>query len=142
MGQTPSTKPLSFTVITDQNDAPTDINLSANAVDENIASGTVVGGLSTTDADNGNTFTYTLLSGGSDNANFSISGANLVTAAVLDFETQSSYSVVIQTSDGSATYSKNIYHCCKTMQMTHLLISAYLLTLLMKTLLQELLLGD
>ena len=92
--------------ITDQNDAPTDITLSANAVDENLASGTVVGGLSTTDADNGNTFTYTLVGGGSDNDRFSISGTNLVTAAELDFETKSSYSVVIQTSDGSATYSE------------------------------------
>ncbi|MDB9824167.1 cadherin domain-containing protein, partial [Flavobacteriaceae bacterium] len=92
--------------ITDQNDTPTDIDLSANAVDENLASGTVVGGLSTTDADNGNTFTYTLVGGGSDNDRFSISGAKLVTAAELDFETQNSYSVVIQTSDGSSTYSK------------------------------------
>ena len=96
-----------FTItVNDVNEVPSDITLSASAVDENLASGTVVGGLSTTDADNGNTFTYTLVGGGSDNANFTISGANLVTAAVLDFETKSSYSVVIQTSDGSSTYSK------------------------------------
>ena len=92
--------------VNDVNDTPTDITLSANAVDENLASGTVVGGLSTTDVDSGDTFTYTLVGGGSDNDRFSISGANLVTAAVLDFETKSSYSVVIQTSDGSATYSE------------------------------------
>ena len=46
--------------------------------------------------------------GGSDNDRFSISGANLVTGAGFDFETKNSYSVVIQTSDGSATYSKTL----------------------------------
>ncbi|MDA9887515.1 cadherin domain-containing protein, partial [Flavobacteriaceae bacterium] len=104
-GSASYSKALTITV-NDVNEAPTDIVLSATAVDENLTSGTVVGGLSTTDVDSGNTFTYTLVGGGSDNDRFFISGANLVTAAVLDFETKNSYSVVIQTSDGSATYSE------------------------------------
>ena len=106
-GSATYSKALTITV-NDVNEAPTDIVLSATAVDENLTSGTVVGGLTTTDVDGGDTFTYTLVGGGSDNDRFSISGANLVTGAGFDFETKNSYSVVIQTSDGSATYSKTL----------------------------------
>ena len=96
----------------DVNDVPNDIDLSTSSVNENVAIGTTVGGLSTTDADNGDTFTYTLVAGtgATDNANFSISGANLLTAAALDFETKSSYSIRVQTSDGTDSYQEVFYH--------------------------------
>ncbi len=57
-----------------------------------------VGGLSSTDVDSGDTFTYTLVSGtgDTDNASFNVSGANLVTAAVFNFEVKNSYSVRVQ----------------------------------------------
>ncbi|MDA9184442.1 LamG domain-containing protein, partial [Flavobacteriaceae bacterium] len=94
--------------VNDVNEAPTDIGLSANAVDENLTSGTVVGGLSTTDVDSGDTHTYTLVSGAgdTDNASFSISGANLLTNTALDYETKSSYNIRVQTSDGTDSYQK------------------------------------
>ena len=98
-----------FTIsVNDVNDVPTDIDLSTSSVNENVATGTTVGGLSTTDADNGDTFTYTLVAGtgATDNANFSISGANLLTAAALDFETKNSYSIRVQTSDGTDSYQE------------------------------------
>ena len=44
--------------------------------------------------------------GDTDNASFSISGANLLTNTALDYETKNSYSMLVQTSDGTATYSK------------------------------------
>jgi hypothetical protein len=55
--------------------------------------GTSVATLSATDADAGDTFTYTLVNGtgSTDNASFTISGNSLRTAAVFDFETKSSY---------------------------------------------------
>ena len=64
--------------------------------------------MTTTDVDSGDTFTYTLVSGAgdTDNASFSISGANLLTNTALDYETKSSYSIRIQTSDGTAIYAK------------------------------------
>ena len=91
------------------NSTPTDISLSSSLVNENVSIGTTVGSLSTTDADSGDSHTYSLVagSGDTDNASFSISGANLLTATSLDYETKSSYSIRIQTSDGTATYDKS-----------------------------------
>src|SRR5207244_132549 len=48
-----------------------------------------------------NTFTYTFAAGGADNASFTISGSTLATAAGFDFETKSSYSVLITSTDQS-----------------------------------------
>ena len=95
--------------IADVNDAPTNISASASSVAENAASGTSVGTLSGTDADAGDTFTFTLVSGtgDTDNASFTISGNTLSTAGVFDFETKSSYSVRIRITDaGGLTFEK------------------------------------
>ena len=83
------------------NTAPTGISLEPSAVAENVASGTTVGPLTATDQDAGDTHTYALVSGtgSTDNALFSIDGANLKTTTVFDFETKSSYSVRVRTTD-------------------------------------------
>ncbi len=83
------------------NRTPTDISLSASSIAENQPVGTAVGTLSTTDPDAGNTFTYSLVSGAgsTDNASFSISGGTLQTAAMFDYETKSSYSIRLRTTD-------------------------------------------
>ena len=98
-----------FTItVNDSNDAPTAVNISASAVNENAALGTVVGLLSSVDADGGQTFTYSLISGvGSANNNlFSIVGNQIRTNAVFNFEAQSSLIVRIQTNDGNGgTYA-------------------------------------
>ena len=52
---------VTFTTAT--NNAPTAVDLTPRAVAENSPSGTTVGALSTTDADAGDTFTYTLVPG-------------------------------------------------------------------------------
>ena len=84
------------------NTAPTAIDLSPQAVAENQPVGTPVGSLSTTDADAGDTFTYTLVSGtgDTDNALFAISGSSLETAAVLDTEAGATRSVRVRSTDG------------------------------------------
>ncbi len=96
-------KALTVTVI-DANDAPTDIALSPTAVAENQPSGTTVGGFSTTDQDAGDTHAYTLVAGAgsADNGSFSISGGQLLTAAAFDFETKSSYSIRVRSTDSGA----------------------------------------
>ena len=99
----------SFTVtLIDVNQAPTDLSLSRTSVAENQPIGTAVGTLSTTDPDPGDTFTYQLVSGAGDtgNASFTIVGNQLRTAAVLDFETQHSYSVRISTTTMEASPSR------------------------------------
>ena len=91
------------------NDAPTNISASASSVAENAASGTTVASLSATDADAGDTFKYTLVSGtgDTDNASFTITGNTVSTAAVFDFETKSSYSVRVRVTDaGGLTFEK------------------------------------
>ncbi|PXY42883.1 hypothetical protein, partial [Flavobacterium hydrophilum] len=69
-----------FTInVNNLNEVPTDLALSATAINENVAGGTTVGVLSSVDADAANTFTYTLVAGAgsTDNSAFIISGANL-----------------------------------------------------------------
>jgi gliding motility-associated-like protein len=91
------------------NDAPTNISLSAITVVENSASGTTVATLSATDADAGDTFRYTLVSGtgDTDNASFTIDGTTLKTAGVFDFETKSSYSIRVRVTDAAGlTFEK------------------------------------
>jgi hypothetical protein len=81
--------------------APAGILLSANTIAENSASGTVIGTLSSSDPNPGDTFTYSLVSPQTnvDNQAFSIVGNQLRSFAVFDFEAKSSYSVVIRTTD-------------------------------------------
>ena len=92
-----------FTItVTNANEPPGDISLSPTAVAENEPAGTPIGKLATTDPDVGDTHTYSLVAGEGDggNAAFSIDGATLETAASFDYETTSSYSVRIQSTDG------------------------------------------
>jgi hypothetical protein len=101
-----------FTIlVTNVNETPTDIALSANAIAENLAINTVVGTLSTTDPDVGDTFNYTLVSGAgsTDNASFNISGSNLRTSAVFDYETKNSYSIRVRSTDAGSLYFEKAF---------------------------------
>ncbi|WP_020529691.1 cadherin domain-containing protein [Flexithrix dorotheae] len=87
--------------IKDVNDAPVSISLNINSVEENAALGTTVGKFETEDEDENDEYTYALVSGAgdTDNSSFSIQGNQLITNEVFDFETRSTYSVLIQSSD-------------------------------------------
>ncbi|HUG67973.1 MAG TPA: cadherin domain-containing protein, partial [Pirellulaceae bacterium] len=100
-----------FTItVTDINEAPTAVAISSNTVAENSSIGTSVGTLTSTDPDVGNTHTYSLVagSGDADNASFAIAGNELRVAAILDFETQSSYSVRIRSTDQGGLFFEQI----------------------------------
>ena len=93
--------------MTRSNDAPTDISLSSATVNQSGGTNAVVGTLSTTDVDSGS-FSYSLVSGtgDTDNSLFNIASGSLRAndAAAL---AAGSYSVRVQTSDGSGgTYDK------------------------------------
>ena len=90
------------------NNPPSNITLSTNSIAENNTVGAVIGSFSTTDADGGDSHSYSLIAGSGDtgNSSFSISGANLLAAASFDYENKTSYSIRVQTSDGTATFSK------------------------------------
>ena len=93
------------------NKAPTNITLSKNAISE-AASSLVIGTLTTADSDQttGVKFTYALAEvTGSDYAAFSInqSTGELSLKAQPDYETKSSYSVtILSTDEGGKTFSK------------------------------------
>ncbi|HQK02589.1 MAG TPA: Ig-like domain-containing protein, partial [Anaerolineaceae bacterium] len=97
-----------FTItVTNVNEAPTDIGLTNSSVEENSAINTVVGALSSTDPDVGDSFTYTIVSG--DTAAFNISDSNLRTSAVFDYETKASYSITIRTTDAGGLYYEEAF---------------------------------
>ena len=91
--------------------APTDMALSSTSIAENNAVNALVGTLSTTDVDSGDTFTYSLVAGtgGTDNASFIINGASLRASAAFDFETKSSYSIRVRTMDSANNTFEKVF---------------------------------
>lgn len=93
--------------IDDVNEAPNTLALSNNALLEGLASGTVIGAMTSTDDDAGDSETYTL--SGPDAANFDITGSDLKSAVVLDFEIQTEHNITITVTDaGGLTLSKDM----------------------------------
>lgn len=102
----------------DPNNTPTDIDLDLTTIAQSATgAGSVVGKLTTTDADSGDTHTYSLVNNGAsdngycgtggddDNASFQVDNVNddLETNGSL---TSGSYNVCVQTSDGADSYQK------------------------------------
>ncbi len=90
------------------NNAPTDLSLSNHSVNQSAGVNAIVGTLTTTDADAGDSHSYTFVtgSGSTDNGLFNLSGATLRVndASAL---TAGNYSVRIQTDDGNGgTFAK------------------------------------
>ncbi len=81
------------------NEVPTAISLSQTDIDENAPLSTVIGTLSATDADVNDEHVFSLVNGFGDNASFDISGDQLSTVEVFDYETKSSYSIKVHVDD-------------------------------------------
>ncbi len=104
-----STQEQLILTIVNVNEAPVDIALSNNTIDENLPDTSVVGILNTTDEDTGETFTYQLVAGigDTDNNSFIIIGDTLKSISSFDYETKTSYTVRIRTKDaGTLTFEK------------------------------------
>ena len=101
-----------FTInVTNVNEAPTNINLSSSSISENVPTGTTIGILSTTDPDSGDTFTYQLYDSITypDNTSFIIDGTTLKSSVIFDFETKSSYTIRVRSTDaGGLTFDKTL----------------------------------
>lgn len=69
----------------------------------------MIGTFNSTDPDEGDTFAYSLVTGtgDTDNAAFAISGTLLQTNTTFDFETQSSYSIRVRTTDQNGLSFEN-----------------------------------
>jgi gliding motility-associated-like protein len=100
-----------FTInVTNSNDAPTDISLTPNNFNENLPQSTLIGLLSTADKDSSDTFNYSFVNqGANDNAAFIISGSELRTAQLFDYENKNLYIVLVQTTDyAGLTFNRQI----------------------------------
>jgi len=87
-------KELAITV-TNVNEAPTALSLSANSIAENATIGAEVGTLSANEVDANDILTYAI----ADNDYFRLEGDKLVTKLALDFETNPSSIVVVSATD-------------------------------------------
>ena len=84
--------------------APTGIMLSNLSIAENATANTVVGTLSSTDVDAGDSFGYFLVAGtgSTDNSSFNIFGNQLRISSSFDFETKNTYSIRVRSTDSFA----------------------------------------
>ena len=99
---------LTFTV-TAVNDTPTDLSLSANTVAEQAATGTVVGTVSGTDPDAGDTKTYSLTdtAGGRFAINASTGQLTVADGSLLNYEAATSHTVTVRVTDsGGQSYDE------------------------------------
>jgi hypothetical protein len=97
--------------VTDVNERPTNILISSQAVDENLAPGALVGLLSALDVDANETAVYSLVSGsgGFNNASFRINGNRLETNARFNFEKQDLYSVRVRATDKGGLFLEKAF---------------------------------
>ncbi len=107
-GSTPVSAAFTLTV-TDVNEPPTAITLSANTIAENtlIGTGVKIGNLSVTDPDaSGNNNVLTLE--GADAASFQIRNGNelFFTGASPNFEAKNAYSLTVKATDGALSFSQ------------------------------------
>ncbi|MFZ3015233.1 MAG: cadherin domain-containing protein [Nitrospira sp.] len=100
----------SFTInLTNVNEGPTDLSLSANSVAENATTGTVVGTVSGTDPDAGDTKTYSLAdtAGGRFAINASTGVITVADGSLLNYEAAASHNLTVQVTDsGGLTYDE------------------------------------
>jgi len=96
--------------VTDDNDAPTEVTLSATAVVRNRPAGTVVGTFATVDQDAGDTFTYTLVPDPNVDGTglFEIVGNQLRTKAAFASNARASYSIRVRSTDAGGRHTGTV----------------------------------
>ncbi len=91
--------------------SPTNIMLSNNSVPENEPAGTIVGTLSASDLDIGDSFTYSLVDVVTypDNLGFSIVGDVLQTHVPFNYEVKSTYTIKIRVTDAGGKFYDRVF---------------------------------
>ncbi|MEO9482539.1 MAG: FG-GAP-like repeat-containing protein [Ekhidna sp.] len=96
----------SNTILVTTNVPPSDLDLDSKFVDENAPVGSLVGTFLITDPDDvTHTYEFVAGTGDTDNALFDVSGSNLVTKQVFNFEEKSTYSVRMRAVDARGAAS-------------------------------------
>lgn len=103
------TASMSFDItVLDQNDAPSDLNLSETTFLEDQPVGTLVATMIPTDEDVADSFTYSFVNGSNDNVSFTISGDQLLSNESFKFDRKDSYTIELMVTDlGGAFFSKS-----------------------------------
>jgi hypothetical protein len=89
--------------LTDVNETPTDLTLSANSVNENAVNGAVIGIVAPADPDAGDTFTYNLTddAGGRFSIDNSTGQITVADGSLLNFEAANSHNVTVRVTDSA-----------------------------------------
>ena len=97
--------------LAETNVAPTNLALSSTVVGEDQPVNTVIGVFTTTDANSGDTFTYTLVggTGSADNGSFNILNGQLRASAVFDHAVKSQYQIRVRTTDQDAQFFEKAF---------------------------------
>jgi uncharacterized delta-60 repeat protein len=95
---------------------PVDITLTGASLAEALPANTTVGSLATMDYSPADTFSYALVAGpgSTDNSKFKVSGNQLLTNAILDFETKPLLSVRIQVTDSGRNAFAKVFQITLT----------------------------
>jgi hypothetical protein len=82
---------------------PSSLSLTSTSITDNLAAGTTVATLGSSELLGSGTFTYALISGTgpNDNADFTINGNQLQTNAIFDYLTKSTYHILISVTDAN-----------------------------------------
>ncbi len=99
--------------ITDENDPPTGLSLSANVLSESTGVNTVAGTLSAEDQDAGDSHTFSLAMGNgmndASNDYFEVDGNSLVLKKALDYEEQEYHNILLKVTDsGGAIFEQGL----------------------------------
>jgi gliding motility-associated-like protein len=94
--------------LTTNNSAPHGIFTNPPTIESGTTSGVKINDLYAVDADQSNSFTYSLVSGtgSTDNASFTVSGTTLLANTNFDYATKSSYNIRLQVNDGTTTFQQ------------------------------------
>ena len=97
--------------VTNVNEAPTNISLTASSVRSSAARGTIVGSFLATDPDAGDQFTYALVdgTGAADNGRFVIVGNQLRTGAAFGTSTKNSCTIRVRVTDAGGLWTEKVF---------------------------------
>ncbi len=110
-GGNPIEKPVKITVL-NLNDRPQEVGLTGGTVTENVLTANrLVGLFASTDADGVGSYTYQLVTGdgSADNAFFLISGDQLRTSVVFNYEARQAYSIRVRTTDSGGLSAERVF---------------------------------
>jgi VCBS repeat-containing protein len=98
--------------LTNVNEAPTSLSLSNNIVEENLPAASLIGLLTPLDPDASDTFTYTLVPGygADDNICCQITGNQLQTRDVFDYEIQRLKTIRVRVTDAQGLWYEKMFY--------------------------------